>query len=70
MGKKVTFVSTGRSLLGKKIQKKIYGSGITLTNNEIKDIMKVIKSLENRKILLKVTTRKLTSQERKIFKFS
>ena len=73
MGKKVTFVSTGLSLkenFQKKIQKKIYGSGITLTNNEIKDIMKVIKSLENRKILLKVTTRKLTSQERKIFKFS
>ena len=36
------------------------GSGITLTNNEVKDI-KVIKSLENRGILLlqkKVTTRK------------
>ena len=29
------------------------GSAITLTNNEIKDIMKVIKSLENRRILLK-----------------
>ena len=29
------------------------GSGITLTNNKIKDIMKVIKSLENRGILLK-----------------
>ena len=28
-------------------------SGITLTNNEIKDIMKVIKSLEKRGILLK-----------------
>ena len=27
---------------------------ITLTNNEIKDIMKVIKSLENRGILLKI----------------
>ena len=26
----------------------IIGSGITLTNNEIKDIMKVIKSLRNR----------------------
>ena len=26
------------------------GWGITLTNNEIKDIIKVIKSLENRKI--------------------
>ena len=35
------------------------GSGITLTNNEIKDIMKVIKSLENRGILLKGTTRKI-----------
>ena len=39
------------------------GSGITLTNNEIKDIMKVIKSLENRRILLKETARKITSQE-------
>ena len=29
------------------------GSEITLTNNEIKDIMKVIKSLENKGILLK-----------------
>ena len=38
--------------------------GITLTNNEIKDIIKVIKSLENRGILLKGTTRKITSQER------
>ena len=28
----------------------ITGSGITLTNNEIKDIMKVIKSLESRGI--------------------
>ena len=28
-------------------------SEITLTNNEIKDIMKAIKSLENRGILLK-----------------
>ena len=38
------------------------GSGIILTNNETKD-MKVIKSLENRRILLKGTTRKITSQE-------
>ena len=30
-----------------------------LTNNEIKDIIKIIKSLENREILLKGTTRKL-----------
>ena len=34
------------------------GSGITLTNNEIKDIMKVIKSLKNRGILLKLIMRK------------
>ena len=39
------------------------GWGITLTNNEIKDILKVIKSLENRGILIKWTTRKNTSQE-------
>ena len=41
----------------------ITGSGITLKNNEKKDIVKVIKSLQNRGILLKRTTRKITSQE-------
>ena len=41
----------------------ITGSGITLTKNEIKDIIKVIKSLENRGVLLKGTTRKISSQE-------
>ena len=40
------------------------GSGITLANNEIKSNMKVIKSSENRGILLKGATRKSTSQER------
>ena len=45
------------------------GLGITLTNNEIKDIMKVIKSLGNRGILLKGTTRKITSQERGFLSF-
>ena len=39
-----------------------FGIKITLTDNEIKDIIKVIKSLENREILLKGTTRKCTSQ--------
>ena len=39
------------------------GSEIVLTNNEIKDIVKVIKSLENRGILLKGTTSKITRQE-------
>ena len=37
------------------------GSGITQTKNETKDIMKVIKSLENRGVLLIRTTRKITS---------
>ena len=45
------------------IDPKIYRIGLTLTNNEIKDIMKAIKSLENREILLKGTTTKTTSQE-------
>ena len=39
------------------------GSGLTLTNNEIKNIMRVISSLENRGILLKETDRKNRSQE-------
>ena len=38
--------------------KKNMGSGVTLTNNEIKD-MKVMKSLENRGILLKETIKNL-----------
>ena len=63
---KDVFVDAELSLLGKKIKKRILsitGSGITLTYNEIKDIMKVFKSLENRAILLKGTTRKITGQE-------
>ena len=47
----------------------VLGTGITLTNNEIKYIMKVIESLENRGILLKGTTRKITSQERRLLNF-
>ena len=38
------------------------GSVITVTNNEIKDIIKIIKSLENRRISLKGTNRKRRSQ--------
>ena len=38
-------------------------TGIALIDNEIKDIMKVIKSSETRAILLKGTTRKTTSKE-------
>ena len=39
------------------------GSGTTLTNNETKDIIKVIKSLKNTEILIKGTTTNITSQE-------
>ena len=45
-------------------------SGITLKISEIEDIVKVIKSIENREILLTGTTRKITSQEDKFIKFS
>ena len=44
----------------KNVSDKVLGTGITLTDNEIKDIIKVIKSLENRGILLKGTTRKIS----------
>ena len=44
-------------------------SGMTLTDNEIKHIIKMIKSLENRGILLKGITRKITSQEGGFFNF-
>ena len=45
----------------KIISNKHFGAGITQTNNEIKDIMKVMKSLENKRILFK-GTRKITNQ--------
>ena len=53
-------------MIRKKIENRISsitGLGTTLTNNEIKDIMKVIQSLEIREILLKGTTRNVTTQE-------
>ena len=57
--------------LGKKLdnqidrfnKKYVAGLGITLINNEIKDIMKVIKSLKNRGIILKENITKTPSQE-------
>ena len=39
--------------------KKFFRVGITVTGNEIKDLMKVIKSLENTEVFLKGTTRKI-----------
>ena len=63
----------GKIFLDKQIDRfnkeYITDSGITLTNNEIKDIMKVINSLENGGVLLKGTTRKITSQEGGFFCF-
>ena len=57
----------GKTFLDKQIDRfnkeYITGSGITLKNNRIKEIMKVIKSLENKGILLKGTITKITSQE-------
>ena len=43
------------------------GSGITLKSNEIKDIMKVIKSFGNRESLLKGTTTKLQQVKKEGF---
>ena len=66
------FVDAGLNVIGKKIKNgisSITGSGITLTNNEIKDIIKVIKFLENIGIYLKGTTTKITSQERRFLNF-
>ena len=47
-------------MIGKKTKEK-FGSAIT--NQEIKDIMKVIKSLENKGISLKGTARNITRQK-------
>ena len=62
------FMYAGFNINGKKTKEK-FGSGITLTSNEIKDIMKVIKSLENKGILLKGTTRKVASEEGQFINF-
>ena len=59
----------GLNMTGKKVKKK-FGSGINLTNNEIKDKMEVIRSLENRKNLTKGTTRKFTLSIRRTSQFS
>ena len=52
----------------KKIKKALLnkiseGSRINLMNNEVKGIIKVVRSLENRRILLKGATRKIASKE-------
>ena len=55
-------------MIGKRVKEK-FVLGITLSNNEIKDIMKVIMSLENREILFKGTIRKINSQEGEFLNF-
>ena len=55
--------------ISKRSHKEVFQAAIILTDNEIKDIIKVIKSLENRGILSKGTTRKITSQEGRFFNF-
>ena len=62
------FIDEGLNMAGKKNKEKI-SSGIGLTNNEIKDIKKVIKSSENRGVLSKGTTRKITRQEGRFLNF-
>ena len=49
--------------------KNLFGTGITLTDNEIKDIIKLIKSWENGDISSKGITGKMTSQERAFLNF-
>ena len=58
-----TIKTVDNFIKGTKSIKKLFGAGIILTDNEIKDVIKVIKSLENRGILLESTTRKITSRE-------
>ena len=57
-------VDAGHKLIGKQIKKgisSVTGSGITLTNNKIKDIIEVIRSLKKREVLIKETTTKRAS---------
>ena len=62
-----TLLNLFRTVLKKRA--KFRCSGLTLTNNEIKDIIKKNKSLENIEIFLKETTRKITSQEEEFHNF-
>ena len=48
---------------------KCLSSRKTQTNNEIEDVIKLINSLENRRMLLKGTSRKIVSQKRESLSF-
>ena len=59
-------LNTGLNILTKKLYENlssVMGSGITLTNNEMKYIIEIIKLLENRGIWLKENTEKNISKE-------
>ena len=52
----VTILDTGNDLFNNKTKNRslsLKGLGLTLTNNQVKDIIKLIRSLKNRGILLK-----------------
>ena len=60
-----TILNVGINLVNTKISPLFSRrSEITLTNNEIKDIMRVIKPLENRGIFFKGITRKLVVKKK------
>ena len=61
-------LKTGRDLLNREVLSAI-GSRITLTDNKLKDITKVIRSLENRGILWKGTAEKGISQDGGLLNF-
>ena len=67
------FVDPGTNIISNKIKSGIsllMGSRKTVTNHEIKDIIKVINSLENREISLKETsTRKIAGQYGRFLNF-
>ena len=65
-GSRYIFANAAVDNLSKKLKEgipNISGSGITLPKDDIKDIIKVISSLENRGTLSKETIRKITSLE-------
>ena len=65
-------LDTKLDAFGRKIRKDFHELQVrqeTLTNNKIKDIMKVIRSLENIVILLIEATQEISSQEREFPNF-
>ena len=59
---KIFFLDKVMNVTNKK-SSKLLGSGIALTNNETEYIAKIIEPLENRRILLKGITEKVTGKK-------